>query len=280
MRYRLVTTKKGQFPIDKIRKGTLVLCNGQWTPSPKPEKGKVKTLSFYEAPTTSFEANVVENEVFVNGKPNLNEFVSPEIRLTVMAYLHIVENRNEKEIKFSTKNIRELDYWYPRMIQFYGAVVTPLILRHHLNFVGYDFPKLKELEGNELSERNLEYYLEGLLRKNFQWHSNAFEILSSLSETDKVVLSLLGIRLKRRYSNISCNVLYVKNPLHFLSHIKDDYNKRKVTDEIFKNIYKRDILDMKPYDYSYIAKNIIEEEDWILPGINPDINGLNPCRNN
>lgn len=279
MRYRLVTTKKGQVPIDKIKKGTFVYCNGQWLPSPKPEIGKVKKLTFVEAPTTSFESNLVKNEVFMNGKPVLNKFISPEIRLTVMAYLNIVENRDEQEIKFSTKNIAELDYWYPRMIQFYGAVVTPQILRHHLNFIGYNFPKIKELEGNELSERNLEYYLEGLLRRNLQWHTHAFEILATLKETDKLALSLLGIRLKKRYNSKSCKVLYIKNPLHFLTHIKDDYFKSKITDDIISNLLKRDFVEMKPYDYSYLATSITEEDDWILPGINPDINGLNPCLN-
>ena len=279
MRYRLVTTKKGQIQIDKIRKGTLVLCNGKWIPSPKPVKGKVKTLTFCEAPTSSFESKFVENEVFINGNPIFNKFISPEIRLTVMAYLNIIENRNEKEIKFSTKSIEELDYWYPRMIQFYGAVVTPNILRHHLNFVGYDFPKLKELEGNELSERNLEYYLEGLLRRNFQWHIHAFEISTALTETDKLVLTLLGIKLKKRYNSELCKVFYIKNPLHFLTHIKDDYNKSKITDEIIENLLKRDFKEMKSYDYAYYATSISEEEDWILPDINPDINGLNSCCN-
>jgi hypothetical protein len=58
-------------------------------------------------------------------------------------------------------------------------------------------------------------------------------------------------------------------------HIKDDYIKSKVKDEeIVYNHRRSNRLPL--YTNGYKIKDKKEVTDWILPGLNPDINGINP----
>lgn len=273
IQYKLITTKKGQVPIDRIRKGTLVLCKGKWIPAPKPEKGKVKTLNLDWLPTTSFESKFVNElgQVCINTKPVLNKFEEDNFGLCVMGYLC---NDKERETKgFAISDMNSISYWYPRLIKCTNTVPTISTLNHVHKWTFFDarIPKEWCIEGNDLSERNLQYYLEGVFRRNFHWHKN-FVVSGKINETCKIVFKLLNVQCER-LDNAN---MYIANPLNVLQHIKDDFNKSKITEDIICFILRNRNFKEEPYRKIYFSKEIIESEDWILPGICPDINGMNP----
>ena len=130
--------------------------------------------------------------------------------------------------------------------------------------------KFKELCGEELTMRNLEYYLEGMLRRTFFEHKLHFCIKSDLDESDKIVLRLLDIDCRK--GALGYDII---DNVSILKHIKDDYNKSKVTEQMIVSSLKRSlIVPQYTSEHDIIKKE--ETEDWILPGINPDINCLNP----
>lgn len=275
MKYRLVTTKKGQFPIFEIEKGTEVLCHGKWVKAPGPVKGEVITCSFDTLPDTSFEKKFVEKniEVTCNHQPVLNEFIKPSTGLTVRGYLHEKKKKDSGVVSF---DFNDFSFWYPRLIAFFDKVVFPNIGEFKDNRSGkrvqiyYPFPKLKELYGNELSERNLEFYLEGILRKRMYWEENTFMLPEILDESDKMVLRLLDIDIRKLRLRSA-----VTNPVSLLKHIKDDFNKARLDDDKIRIMLIRS-YELPQYTPGYKITDKKEEIDWILPGINPDINCLHP----
>lgn len=278
MKYRLVTTRKGQFPMFEIEEGTEVFCHGEWIPSPKPEQGKVTTCTFEKLPTTSFESKFISEhtDICCNHRPVLNEFEGSLTGLTVRGYLD--ERRKDRNygapgIGVDAVDADDMSYWYPRLINFCGSVMFPKIInngRKHQMIVYKFFPKLSELHGNELSERNLEYYLEGMLRKRMYWQDNTFKLCENLNESQRMVLRLLDIDCIPTTLGSA-----LTNPVSLLKHVKDDYNKSRITEEQIR------ILLIKSYELPLYTPGcrIIEKKeeiDWILPGINPDINCLSP----
>ena len=94
---------------------------------------------------------------------------------------------------------------------------------------------------------------------------------TSWNETIRIVLRLLDIECENHKNG--CTV--VRNPVSMYRHIKDDYMKSKLKDEdIVFNLKRSNKLPPYTNGYKIIEKK--EVEDWILPGINPDINGINP----
>ena len=271
MRYRLVTTKEGQVPIFEIKEGTEVLCAGKWVKAPSPKKGTVLTCSFQTLPTTSFAKQYVsgKRDVFCNHVPILNKFESHNIGLTVRGYLK--EDRKTYDISPPGVgvNLSEASFWYPRLIQFFGKTIAPKINETTHQLMMYlPFPKLTELHGNELSERNLEYYLEGMLRKRMFWCENGLFLSEKLDESARIVLRLLNIDCIHGYLGNR-----ITNPVSFLKHVKDDYHKSKINDEMIR-IMMTSSYDLPQYTPGCRIQNRKEEEDWILPGINPDVNCL------
>ena len=59
MKYNLVTTKNGQFPINEIKEGVEVLCHGEWIKAPKPIKSTVITCSF----NTDLALNIIPSKI-------------------------------------------------------------------------------------------------------------------------------------------------------------------------------------------------------------------------
>ena len=270
MKYNLATTKNGQFPINEISEGTEVLCHGEWVPAPKPETGVVLTCSFSRLPTTSFEKKFIERkkEVWCDHKPVLNEFESDRPGLSVRGYLHETRKNDSKTVNMASS---ELNYWYPRLIDFFGKVVFPNVSRKYSTFKVYEkFPVLSELSGNELSERNLEYYLEGMLRRRMFWGENSLKLPEVLDESDRMVLRLL---------DIDCvpivNGTKVMNPVSILRHIRDDWCKSKLTDDMIRIMMIKS-YNLPDYTPGYKILSRKEETGWILPGINPDVNCLSP----
>lgn len=270
MKYKLITTKKGQVPIDEIKEGDEVLSHGTWVAAPKPVMGEVSICEFETLPETSFEKKFIykKKEVFCNHRPVLNEFEKDRTGLSVRGYLHETRKKNTEAVNM---NSGELRYWYPRLIDFFDRVVFPVVKPGAITFTVYEkFPNLVELKGNELSERNLEYYLEGLLRRRMAWWDNSIRLPQRLDETDKIVLRLLDIDcIKVKDGN------RVSNPISLLKHVRDDFNKTKLTDDIIR------LMLLKSYDlpqYTPGCKIMSRKDgvDWILPGVNPDINCLSP----
>lgn len=270
MKYRLVTTRLGQVPIEEILEGTEVLSHGKWVKSPKPEMGTVLTCSFNALPNTSFEKAFIskKKEVYVNHRPILNAFEKDRTGLSVRGYLHETRKKDSKAVNIKST---EVNYWYPRLIDFFGMVVFPVVRPNSATFTIYErFPKLKELSGNELSERNLEYYLEGVLRRKMAWQDNSFKLPQNLDESDKIVLRLLDIDC------VSGNVATsVTNPVSLLRHVRDDFNKSKITDDMVRIMLTKS-YELPQYTPGCKIVSRKEEVDWILPGINPDINCLSP----
>ena len=273
MKYRLVTTKQGQFPINEIKEGTEVFCSGNWIKAPSPVMGEVITCKFKTLPTTSFERKFVENknQLYCNREPILNKFEKDRIGLSVRGYLHETRKKNSAAINLNKK---DLSYWYARLIDFFGYVVYPNFPNSKTFTVYEQFPKLEELYGNELSEKNLEYYLEGILRKKMLWQDSTFKLPDNLDETDKIVLRLLNIDCYGFNGNNYLGTA-IANPCYLLRHIKDDYNKSRITDEQIKICMLRS-YELTGYSSGYVIDDKIIENDWILPRINPDVNCLNP----
>ena len=206
----------------------------------------------------------------------LNEFEGSLSGLTVRGYLN--ETRKDRSygapgIGIEVSNEEDIRYWYPRMMLFVGSVMFPKVVNDKVKrqLILYKlFPKLSELHGNELSERNLEYYLEGMLRKRMFWQDNTFKLKNNLNESERMVLRLLDIDCIPTVLGSA-----VTNPVSLLKHIKDNYNKLRINEEQIR------IMLIKSYElpqYTSGCKIIDKKEeiDWILPGINPDINCLSP----
>ena len=275
--YNLVTTKRGQFPIEDVRKGTLVLCKGEWLPAPKAELGTVKILKFHTLPTTAFAAEYVDplGRVFPKVEPILNKFEEHDIGLSVMGFFN--ENRKSKGMSFGEFNISELSYWWPRITKCCNKVSLPEIgPNKKIKFLGIEFPKERMFSGNELSERNLEYYLEGMFRRNFHEHKYKLFISSRLTENSKLVLRLLGLQCKKQdESNLA-----ICNKYQALSHVRDDYNKAKLPESFLAYVVRNRWIPGGEYDVAPMAEctpvSIEEAEGLVFPGICPDINCLSP----
>lgn len=270
MQYRLITTQNGQVPIQEITEGTLVYSFGKWVPSVKPIKTKCIKCVFETLPTTIFQKELVENitQVSVNHKPILNPHTESHPELSVRGYLKETASRKHQWISFLNKH-NELNYWYPLFVRFFGVVMPPAVKPQSFSYY-CKYPEITELSGYELSERNLEYYLEGILRKRFTYQDKEYKLPEVLDESDKLVLRLLDIDVRK----VSLGTA-VSNEISFLKHIRDSHNKSKITPEMVQHslIVAQELPQYTP-NFKIVEKQ--EVEDWILPNINPDINCINP----
>ena len=271
--YSLITTRNGQVPIEEIKEGTEVLCAGRWKVSPDPVRASCIKCSFDSLPTTVFEKQFIENRYEVSACHNVilaeNDNIRPE--LSILGYF--------KEDKKSTttvfKGLEDLTYWLPRFIKLYDEPMMPAItnIGFSLNHSNKEFDNLTK---DDLTERNLEYVLEGILRRSFGFYNCKYHIphTTQWSELHRITLRLL---------NIECDVFQsndvaIRNPIQLYKHIRDDYNKTKITENDIVYNLRRDYR-LPEYTSGYVIKGREEVEDWVLPGINPDVNTLNPDNN-
>ena len=238
LKYSFVTTKKGQIPLEEVKEGVEVLSHGKWVKAPSPVKGIVSTCSFETLPTTSFEKKIINSnmELYCNHTPVLNDLENPLPHLSVRGYFKY----REKNCEYVSFNFDDRAYWYPRLISIIGRVVFPNVSNRYNQMLFYDkLPEFSELCGNELAERNLEYYLEGLIRHRFFWSDNGFYFPTSMDESDRIVARLLNIDFIRKKFGFK-----VSNPVSLLSHIKDDYGKSKITEDMIRICLKLDAISI------------------------------------
>lgn len=269
MLYNYITTKKGQELITDVRKGTLVLCRGEWKPCPATEVITAYKYTFHTLPTTILPYK--DNRIMINTKPKLNKSDVLKPESSVRGFYG---DRNGEKLTFSD---RDLDWIYPRILRYYERAATincESAGKYSVNMIKKEH---KELCSDELSERNLEYYLEGLLRYGGSPVGNKYEI-PVRNESDKMVLRLLGLELLpyNRF-NKRLPVITERTMLTLFSHIKDDYCKSKFTDEFiafhinhktrlsrYIGIHKDDIVNIEPvkilgfpdFDYDVNTMNI------------------------
>ncbi len=268
--YKLITTKKGQVPIDKIQEGTEVLCMGEWKKSPKPVLGTCLKCSFQTLPTTTFEKTFVthKREVSICHAIILQQTKEFMPELSIRGYF----KENKKSMWTVFKGTEDIPYWVPRFIRLYDEPIMPFITAIGFNLY-HSSKKFGDLQGEELTERNLEYILEGMTRRSFCYDNGKYHILPINSWTET-------IRITMRLLDIECDVFkdgicVVKNPISFYRHIKDEYTKKKIKDEdIVYNLKKSTTLPLYTNGHKILKKE--EVQDWILSGINPDINCINP----
>lgn len=270
MQYRLITTKQGQVPIEEIKEGTEVYSMGEWKVSPKPIKGLCLKCSFDTLPTTIFEKTFAthKREVSVNHYPVIKPTEEFRDELSIRGYFK--EDFNPEVCNITFADSSSLEYWYTKFIRLFGETGHITFSQNNRVVLNIKRHKLEELSGEDLTERNLEYYLEGMNRKRFNYSNLKFHIKEVLTESDRIVLRLLDIDCVSLL-----NSYVISNEISYLKHIKDDYTKSKITDEMIVYSLKKSIK-LPEYTNGNMITKKEEVEDWILPGINPDINCINP----
>ena len=252
------------------------MCFGQWKAAPKPVKGKVTICEFNTLPATAFEREAVlyKREASITHKIILGECeTKPE--LAIRGFFRETRTpsvrKGKTTITTAFAGIESLSYWLPKFIAYYEEPIMP-----GLTAVGYNFyhhiKEIKKLRDDEISERNLEYILEGMLRKCFCWANNKFLIThtTSWNETHRLMLRLLDIEC-----DVHRDMTAIRNPVNLLRHIRDDYSKSKINESMITYCLKKS-CELPEYTSGIKIIRKTESEDWILPGINPDINGINP----
>ncbi len=268
-RYRLVTSKtRGLIPIYEVVENEEILCFGEWKRSSKPEPGTCLECSFDLLPTTIFDKTNAthKREVSICHDIFLKPTTDYKPELSVRGFFK--ENKTEGQFVFN--DWADLPYWLPRLIKIYNQPFFPVASQIGWNIYDVNLIKFDELKDEELTERNLEYVLEGMIRRTFSYGMGKYNIMpyTSWNETHKMVLRLLDIEC-----DIHSNKTVVRNPINLYRHIRDDYNKARIKDEeIVYNLRRSNRLPL--YTNGYKIKSKKEITDWILPGLNPDINGI------
>lgn len=267
--YKLITTRNGLVPIEEIKEGTEVFCLGEWKPAPKPVMGICLKCEFDSLPTTIFSKEQVnfKREVSICHSIKLNEGkTKPE--LTIRGYF----KEDCKNAMTVIKGLDSLTYWLPKFIAFYNEPMVPFITAIGFNLY-HNVKKFGPLQADEITERNLEHILEGMNRRTFAYTNNKYSIMpsSSWNETHRLTLRLLDIECDIRQNGDTL----IRNPIQFYKHIKDDYTKSMIKDEdIVYNLRRSTELPLYTNEHKILKKT--EVTDWLLPGINPDINTMNP----
>ena len=267
--YRLITTREGQIPITEVKEGMEVLSMGKWVRAPSPVKGKALRCEFESLPTTTFEKECAsfKREASICHKIILCKTEKPKPELSVRGYF------SEDKKNFTLiKGLDTLTYWLPRFIKLYDEPLLPGITQIGFNLYHHAIT-FTELKGDELSERNLEYILEGMLRRTFFYSFGKYKTypITSWNETHRITMRLLDIECE--YTKGGDTV--IKNPVSMYQHVRDEYNKGRIKDEdIVFNLKRANRMPLYTNGHRILKKT--EVEDWILPGINPDINTINP----
>lgn len=207
----------------------------------------------------------------INTKPRLNKSDMLKPELCVRGFYG---DKKGDKLNFTD---RDLNWIYPMIIKYYERAATINCESAGKYSVNVITKEPKPLCSDELSERNLEYYLEGLLRYGGSPVGNKYEV-PVRNETDKMVLRLLGLELLpyNRF-NKRLPVITERTMLTLFSHIKDNYCKGKFTDEFISfyinhktrlpryiGIHKDDIINIekvevsgfKDFDYDVNTINI------------------------
>jgi len=266
--YNLVTTKKGLIPLEDVTEGTEVLSMGKWVVSPKPKVGTVIRCTFETLPTTSFSKSDVsfKREVSICHNILLNKG-EDKSELSIRGYFR--EDKSTKQTTF--KGLDDLTYWLPRFIRYYDEPMLPFVTAIGFNLYHHTM-KPHPLEINEITERNLEYILEGMNRRTFSYTNGKYNILpvTSWNETHRLTMRLLDIEC-----DVLSNNTVVRNVVNFYKHIRDGYTKSKIKDEdIVFNLKRSNTLPLYTNGHKILNKE--EITGYILEGINPDINTINP----
>ena len=258
--------------IKDIRRGEEVFCHGEWIKSPAPVEGTVLKCTFATLPTTCFEPQFAGTDASICHRMVLSHEGKLHPGLTVRGYLQ--EQKEKRDCTFVCNNVAMLPYWYPKVIDFFNIVRPPVITATGFFriYASNDiWPALEELHGDELSEENLELFLEGLLRKRFTWLNDRYGIGSVTNETARLVLRLLDISIIIG-KNGNTEVI---TPANLLRHVKDDMSKSMVTDEqVAYSLMKS--IELPVYTSCNKVLSTEEVQGWYLPGINPDVNGISP----
>ena len=267
--YNLATTRNGQVPVKEIREGDEVLCRGVWRKAPKPVFGKAVLCRFASLPSCAFEPSAVDGDEFsISHCPVLSKGGKDMPELSVIGYFR-PDNKTASTV---FKGTDSLAYWLPRFIKFYDEPMCP-----DFTAIGFNFrhsPKrFPMLSGDMLSERNLERVLEGMLRRNFCLYRGKWMVmpLSAWTETHRLVMRLLDVECEAGRQGKTI----VRNPVSLYRHVRDSHNKRKVPPEQVALDLKRS-APLPPYTGGHFALSKEEAEAWILPGANPDVNGVSP----
>lgn len=272
MKYSLITTKNGLVPVEEIKEGQEVLCRGQWVKAPKPEKKKCFECSFETLPTTTFERKYAycKQEVSICHSIILNQSDVLKPELSIRGYFK--ENKKIGTTTLIKGGGEEMRYWLPRFIRLYDGPVYFFFTAIGFNFV-HSAKKFGLLQGDDLTERNLEYFLEGMNKRTFSRTNNKWYILpvSSWTETHRIVMRLLDIECDVHQNGYTV----VRNPISFLRHIKDSETKSKIKDEEIDFELRR-ACELPMYTSGNKILKRKEVEDWCLPGINPDVNTISP----
>lgn len=266
--YNLVTTKKGLIPLEEVQEGMEVLSLGEWVISPKPTKGTVIRCTFETLPTTSFNKNNVtfKREVSICHNILLNKGKDRQ-ELSIRGYFR--EDKNTKQTTF--KGLDDMTYWLPRFILYYDEPMLPFVTSLGFNLYHHKM-KPHPLKINEITERNLEYILEGMNKRTFSYTNGKYNILpvTSWNETHRLTMRLLDIEC-----DVHQNNTVVRNVVNFYRHIRDEYTKNRIKDEdIVFNLKRSNTLPLYTNGHKILQKE--EMEGWVLEGINPDINTINP----
>ena len=269
MIYNYVTTKKGQERIEDIRKGTLVLCKGVWKPCPVPVETKCYRYEFHSLPDTIFP--VKGKGVIANTNPRLQK-LSDRPELSAWGYLS--DKRLNSDYIYGKEDL--LSWIYPELIRLYNRAVPFTIEAKRVVFQ-VKAMKPECIKPEDLTQKNLEYYLEGMFhRGGILGRQMRFELPVNC-ETDKMVLRLLGLtmvpdnRFKNRNAQVTNETMYT-----FLSHVSGEYGKSVITDDLIAYTLRRRIK-LPKYIPVHLAdlKKITETEGLTFPGLDYDVNTLN-----
>lgn len=269
-RYNLVTTRNGLTPVKDVKEGTEVLSSGKWVKAPKPVKGTVLECSFETLPTTCFEVGLTgqDKEVSICHQMILVKNENFKSELSIRGFFR----EDKKCVQTTFLGTDSITYWLPRFIRYYDEPMMPGITTIGFNLYHRSM-EAHPLEPDEMNERNFEYILEGMNRRTFHHSFGKYGIfpVTSWNETHKLTMRVLDIECAVTKTGNTV----VKNPVNFYRHIRDEYTKKKVKDEDIAFDLKRSNV-LPPYTDGHRVVSCMECEEWYLPGVNPDVNGINP----
>lgn len=272
--YNLVTTRNGLVPVRDVREGTEVMCFGKWVKAPEPVIGKAVRCTFEILPTTSFEKRFAarKREVSISHDIILVKNSNFKSELSIRGYFR----EDKKCVQTTFKGLDSLTYWLPRFIRYYDEPMVPSVTSLGFNLY-HHVMKPHPLEPDEMNERNFEYILEGMNRRTFFHSFGKYRVfpLTSWNETHRLTMRVLDIECS--YSGGGDTM--VRNPVNLYRHIRDEHTKSLIKDEDIAFDLKRSNT-LPPYTSGHRILSREEVDEWILPGINPDVNTMSPVNCN
>lgn len=263
MRFNLTSTPNGIVETKNIKKGDLIKVHGEYIKSPcNAKKKKVYEYTFKTLPSCIFERDDIKY-VSVDNETILNEHKETKDYWAYYGFGNA--SRNSGRLNNFIYQFKYYIKLYEKIPQVLLYGYTPYMSRNND----------KQLDVESMSEINLEFYLEGRIRNSFKFidsghFKNRFYIGKKIDDFDKIVLRLLNINI-----SICENKILIKNPVMLLKHIKDDYTKSKITDEMVIHALMTTQVT-ENYRNSYEVMSVKEVEDYIIPKVNADNNTISP----